>query len=125
MRWGSGRVVVVERKRGPVWYAQYRPSSGRQVQRALGPAWSGRGRPPAGYFTKRLAEDWLHDRLEELRRSDAASMSAASAVRAPAAVAVTFAEAAAEYRQAMQQTIRLQPRRRGLCRPTPNRSSRR
>jgi integrase len=89
MRWGSGRVVVIERKRGSVWYAQYRPSSGRQVQRALGPAWSGRGRPPAGYFTKRLAEDWLRDKLlEEAQRASSAPV---------VDTGTTFAEAAEEY----------------------------
>jgi integrase len=89
MRWGSGRVVVVERKRGPVWYAQYRPASGRQVQRSLGPVWTGRGRPPAGYFTKRLAEDWLRDKLlEEAQRADSAPVAESG---------VTFAEAASEY----------------------------
>jgi integrase len=89
MRWGSGRVVVIERKRGSVWYAQYRPSSGRQTQRALGPAWSGRGRPPAGYFTKRLAEDWLRDKLLE----DAHRARSAPVVD----TGTTFAEAADEY----------------------------
>jgi Phage integrase, N-terminal SAM-like domain len=29
------------------------------VQKEIGPAWSGRGRPATGYYTKRLAEDWL------------------------------------------------------------------
>jgi hypothetical protein len=64
----SGHVFRVGRKRGPVWYAKYRLPDGRQVQRKLGPAWSERGRPPAGYFTKRLAEDWLRDLLGEARR---------------------------------------------------------
>ena len=62
----SGHVFRVERARGPVWYAKYRLPDGRQVQKKLGLAWTGRGRPAAGYFTKRLAEDWLryveHDR---------------------------------------------------------------
>jgi len=61
-------VFRVDRKRGPVWYAKYRSPDGRQVQRKLGPAWSERGRPPAGYFTKRLAEDWLREVLDEARR---------------------------------------------------------
>jgi integrase len=38
------------------------------VQKKLGPAWTERGRPPAGYFTKRLAEDWLRAVLDEARR---------------------------------------------------------
>jgi integrase len=58
----SGHVFRVERKRGPVWYAKYRLSDGRQLQRKLGPAWSERGRPPAGYYTKRLAEDFQRAR---------------------------------------------------------------
>ncbi len=64
----SGHVFRVERKAGAVWYAKYRLPDGRQVQRKIGPAWSERGRPPAGYFTKRLAEDWLRSLLDEARR---------------------------------------------------------
>jgi len=71
-----------------VWYAKYRLPDGRQVQKKLGPAWSGRGRPPAGYFTKRLAEDWLRGVLEDARRGTLAGM-----VRTGA----TFADAAAEW----------------------------
>jgi integrase len=76
----------------------------------LGPAWAGRGRPPAGYFTKRLAEDWLRNTLDEIRFGAgyatgrpvddrpreplAAQPDTASAnVRSGA----TFADAAAEY----------------------------
>jgi integrase len=90
MRWGSGRVLQVERKRGPVWYAYYREPSGRQHQKLVGPAWAGRGRPPAGYYTKRTAEDWLRDRLLE----DAQRFLTAPADATPG---VTFAEAAEEY----------------------------
>ncbi|MGA2929308.1 MAG: hypothetical protein ABSG43_25630 [Solirubrobacteraceae bacterium] len=39
--------------------------SGQQRQKLLGPAWSGRERPPEGYFTKRTADDWLRDHLDE------------------------------------------------------------
>ena len=34
----SGHVFRVDRRRGSVWYAKYRPVGGRQVQRKLGPA---------------------------------------------------------------------------------------
>ncbi|MDP9385216.1 MAG: H-NS histone family protein, partial [Actinomycetota bacterium] len=61
----SGHVFRVERKRGPQWYAKYRLPDGRQVQRRVGPAWTGRGRPPAGHFTKRSAEAWLRDVLDQ------------------------------------------------------------
>ena len=88
MRSPSGHVFRVERKRGAVWYAKYRLPDGRQVQRKIGPAWSERGRPPAGYFTKRTAEDWLRDVLDEARRGTLPGM-----VRTGA----TFADAAAEY----------------------------
>ena len=57
----------VERAHGPVWYAKYRLPDGREVQHNIGPAWTGCGRP-AGYFTKRLADDWLRDVLHEARR---------------------------------------------------------
>lgn len=58
------------------------------MQKKLGPAWTERGRPPAGYFTKRTAEDWLRDVLDQARRGTLPGM-----VR----TGVTFAEAAAEY----------------------------
>src|ERR1700722_702802 len=64
----TGHVFRVERRRGPCWYAKYRLPDGRQVKKKLGPARTGRGRPAAGYFTKRLAEDWLRTTLEEARR---------------------------------------------------------
>ncbi len=68
--------------------------SGKQGQELLGPAWSGRGRPPAGYFTKRTAEDWLRDFLDDARRG---------VVPGSAATGVSFAEAAEEYLRFAQQ----------------------
>src|SRR5438067_2065900 len=84
----TGHVFRVDRARGPVWYAKYRLPDGRQVQKKLGPAWTERGRPPAGYFTKRLAEDWLRSTLVDARRGALPGM-----VRTGA----TFADAAAEF----------------------------
>jgi hypothetical protein len=84
----TGHVFRVERSRGPCWYAKYRLPDGRQVQKKLGPAWTERGRPPAGYYTKRLAEDWLREVLAQARRGTLPGM-----VRTGA----TFADAAAEY----------------------------
>jgi integrase len=84
----SGHVFRVEGKRRPVWYAKYRLPDGRQVQRRLGPAWTERGRPAAGHFTKRTAERWLRDTLDEARRGTLPGM-----VRTGA----TFADAAAEW----------------------------
>src|SRR4051812_13605388 len=88
LREPSGHVFRAERARGPVWYAKYRLPDGRQVQRKIGPAWTERGRPPAGYVTKRLAEAWLRDVLDQARRGSLPGM-----VRTGA----TFADAAAEY----------------------------
>ena len=86
MKWGSGSVSVVKRKRGPVWYARYRLPSGRQVQKLLGPVWTGSGRPPTGYFTKRKAEEWLRETLIEAGKAGPTPVSGA-----------TFADAAEEY----------------------------
>jgi hypothetical protein len=61
----TAHVFRVERKRGPVWYAKYRLPDGRQAQKKVGPAWMERGRPASGYFTKRLAEEWLRSTLDE------------------------------------------------------------
>ncbi len=84
----SGHVFRVERVRGPVWYAKYRLPDGRQVQKKLGPAWTGRGRPAGGYFTKRLAEDWLRSALEQARRRTLPGRLRTGA---------SFADAAAEF----------------------------
>jgi len=81
-------VFRVERAHGPVWYAKYRLPDGRQVQKKIGPAWTDRGRPPVGWFTKRTAEAWLRDLLDEARRGTLPGM-----VR----TGVTFADAAAEW----------------------------
>jgi hypothetical protein len=64
----SGHVLRVERTGGPVWYAKYRLPDGRQVQKKIGPAWTQRGRPASGDVTKRGAEDWLRDVLDQARR---------------------------------------------------------
>jgi integrase len=84
----TGHVFRVERARGAVWYAKYRLPDGRQVQKKIGAAWSERGRPPAGFFTKRLAEEWLRETLHEAARGTLA---------AQRRTGVTFADAAAEW----------------------------
>jgi integrase len=84
----SGHVFRVEGARGAVWFAKYRLATGRQVKKRLGPAAPERGRPPAGYFTKRVAEDWLRDTLDQIRRD---------ALPGTVITGATFADAAAEY----------------------------
>jgi integrase len=79
----------MQRKRGPVWYAQYREPSGRQRQKMIGRVWTGRGRPADGYYTKRMAEDWLRMKMVE----DAQRAAAGAVI----GTRVTFADAAAEY----------------------------
>ena len=96
----SGHVLRVPRARGPVWFAKYRLPDGRQVQNKIGPAWTERGRPAAGYFTKRLAEDWLRERLDEARRGTVPGM-----VRTGA----TFADAAAEWLRYLEVDRRRKP----------------
>src|SRR4051794_31217266 len=89
----TGHVFRREGKRGSAWYAKYRLPDGRQVQKRLGPAWTQRGRPAAGYFTKRTAEAWLRDTLDEARRGTLQGM-----VRTGA----TFADAAEEWLRYVQ-----------------------
>lgn len=84
----SGHVFRVERKReGWVWYAKYRLRDGRQVQKKVGPAWTQRGRPASGFFTKRTAEDWLRELLDQVRAGTLPGM-----VRTNATVADACAE---------------------------------
>jgi integrase len=67
---------------------KYRLPDGRQVQKTIGPVWTGRGRPPEGYFTKRTAQAWLRDVLDQAERGVLPGM-----VR----TGRTFADAAEEY----------------------------
>ena len=90
----SGHVFRVDRSRGPVWFAKYRLPDGRQVQKKIGPVWTDRGRPPAGYFTKRTAEEWLRQLLDEARRGTLPGMVKTGA---------TFADAAAEWLRYIEQ----------------------
>src|SRR3954464_3251550 len=64
----SGHVFRVDGKRRSVWRAKYRLPDGRQVQRTIGKVWTERGRPSEGYFTKRTAEAWLRDVLDQAER---------------------------------------------------------
>ena len=68
----SGHVRLVERKRGPKWYAYWRvgPRSKDQRKKMLGPAWTEKGRPPEGYFTRKTAQAWLDARLTDERRGN-------------------------------------------------------
>ena len=90
----SGHVFRVQGKRGPRWYAKYRLPDGRQVQKALGPAWTQRGRPADGYFTKRAAEAWLREVLDQAHKGTVPGM-----VRTGA----TFADAASEWLRYVEQ----------------------
>jgi integrase len=78
----TGHVKLIERKRGPKFYAAIR-TNGSEYTRLIGPAWLKRGRAPEGHFTPGMAE-------VELRRM----MGDASSARADAH---TFGEACAEW----------------------------
>jgi hypothetical protein len=67
---------------------KHRLPDGRQLKRKIGPAWCQRGRPPAGYCTKRTAEAWLRDLLDQARRRELPGQVLTGA---------TFADAAAEF----------------------------
>ena len=70
------------------------------MHRTIGPAWTERGRPPAGYFTKRLAEDWLRAVLDHARRGTLPGL-----VRTD----VTFAQVCDEYLAHEERDRRLKP----------------
>src|SRR3954468_2851803 len=84
----TGHVYRRVGKRRSTWYAKYRLPDGRQVQKRIGPAWTERGRPAAGHYTKRTAEAWLRDVLDEARRGTLPGLVQTGA---------TFADAAAEF----------------------------
>src|SRR4051812_23441306 len=96
----SGHVYRFEGARGPVWRAKYRLPDGRQIHRTIGPAWTERGRPRAGWYTKRTAEAWLRDVLDQAHAGTLPGM-----VR----TGVTFADACAEYLRYVENDLDRKP----------------
>src|SRR5215217_3492866 len=96
----SGHTYLVNRKRGPQWYAKYRLPDGRQVQKRLGPAHTGRGRPPEGHFTRKTAQEALQAILTDARRGTLAGMTTTGA---------TFEDAAAEWLRYVEQDRKRRP----------------
>jgi integrase len=84
----TGHVFQIKRKKGPVWVAKYRLPDGRQVKKTIGLAHTGRGRPPAGTYSRRTAEDWLRDVLQQAE---------AKTLPGTACPGVTFEQAAREW----------------------------
>lgn len=90
----TGHVKLMDRKRGPQFYAKYRVD-GHQTTRLIGPAWMKRGRPPEGYFTPATAEVELHRLMD----------GAASA--GPARSTVTFQQSCDEWLRYLEQEKRV------------------
>lgn len=89
---------ALRRRSRPVPCGHQRASTGCGTA-ARPPRRSGRrgpsaGRPPAGYFTKRLAEDWLRSVLDQARRGVLPGMMRTGA---------TFADAASEWLRYLEQ----------------------
>lgn len=97
----TGHIKLVERKKGPVWYARYRLPSGKHVQKKLGPAWTQRsGRPTAGYLTKGMAEARLREILTDAGRGILSETNASGA---------TFQDAADEYLRYVEKIRQIDP----------------
>ena len=96
----SGHVYRFEGARGPVWRAKYRLPDGRQIHRTIGPAWTERGRPRAGWYTKRTAETWLRDVLDQARAGTLPGM---------VQTGVTFEDACAEWLRYMEHDLDRKP----------------
>jgi integrase len=96
----SGHVYRHEGARGPVWRAKYRLPDGRQVHKTIGPVWTERGRHRAGWYTKRGAEAWLREVLEQARAGVLPGM-----VR----TGVTFADACSEYLRYVEHDLDRKP----------------
>ena len=96
----TGHIKVVQRKRGPQWYAKWRDVDGVQHQRRLGPGWTERRPPPDGHLTRRMAQAELEAILTDARRAEPAR---------PGAVGATFADAAAEFLRYVERVDKRDP----------------
>src|SRR3954447_21329343 len=96
----TGHVFRRDGVRRSAWYAKYRLPDGQQVQKRIGPAWTERGRPAAGHYTKRTAEAWLRDVLDEARRGT---------LPGSVVTGATFADAAAEFLRYVEHDRQVKP----------------
>lgn len=101
----TGHLQERQLKTGPVWFIKSRVP-GRvpeQTTVRLGPKHTGRGRPAAGSYTRRMAEDALHDYLAAARRGEHATPAQ------PVRNAVTFEQAAGEFLRFTEQEKGVEP----------------
>ena len=92
----TGALLIVLRDSGPVFYAKWRDSTGRQVKRRLGPAWverAGSGWQPR---RGRVRGVWLDERSAFVAMAEAISAHERELASAPAGEA-TFADAVARW----------------------------
>jgi integrase len=91
-------VLIVERAGGPVYFAKWRDSTGRQVKKRLGPAWVERG--PDGEWRRRhgrVPDDVLEERAAVVAMSSAIATHEASLAEPRTDRRATFADAAATW----------------------------
>lgn len=95
-RFVRGSLLIVARDSGPVFYAKWRDSTGRQVKRRLGPAWV----VPAGSSwvprRRRVHGAWLDERSAYVAMADAIEAHEQELSSAPPGD-VTFADAVARW----------------------------
>lgn len=94
----TGALLVVNRDRGPVYYAKWRDSTGRQVKRRLGPAWL-EGDGGSGFRRRRgrVPEGCLDERAAMVAMGDAIRTHEASLGEPRIDRAATFSDAAAVW----------------------------
>src|SRR4051812_12517535 len=114
----TGHVFRRDGTRRSSCYEKYRLPDGRRVQKRVGPARADRGRPPAGYFTKRTAERWLRDVLDEARRGTLPGLARGLDLDRPQIGADRFAPGAVAHVRALRHPARRMPARRA-GRPPP------
>ena len=93
----TGSLLVVARDGGPVFYAKWRDSTGRQVKRALGPAWMEMN--GAGWKRRRgrPSDDALDERAATIAMGDAIRAHEATLGETRLDRGVTFADAAERW----------------------------
>lgn len=63
----SGSLRLLQRTRGPVWYARVRVGT-KDTKKLIGPAWTKRSACPPGHFTRQGAERWLREYLADVAK---------------------------------------------------------
>ena len=105
----EGSLLIVERAAGPVYFAKWRDSTGRQVKKRLGPAWVERAGSEWRRRRGRVPDDVLDERAAVVAMSEAIARCEASLRQPRTDRRATFTDAAAAWLHHLEHVAAAKP----------------